>query len=100
MGHTNSIYALTIVTSTQGTLLASGSWDNTIKLWQPDTGECVMTLYSLHDRQGTVQFALDELQKRFASVSTGGWRYAYYREANGLTIYPAESVQAGLIITD
>ena len=40
--HTN--YVSSVAFNYDGTMLASGSWDKTIKLWNINTNECVVTL--------------------------------------------------------
>ncbi|MGV0102186.1 WD40 repeat domain-containing protein [Nostoc sp. DSM 114160] len=41
-GHTNSVYSVAF--SADGCILASGSGDQTVKLWDVDTGNCLRTL--------------------------------------------------------
>ncbi|HAA30813.1 MAG TPA: hypothetical protein DCE56_27835, partial [Cyanobacteria bacterium UBA8553] len=41
-GHTNWVFSLTF--RPDSNILASGSWDGTIKLWDVLTGECLTTL--------------------------------------------------------
>jgi WD40 repeat protein len=46
-GHTNIVLCIQLVTDT---ILCSGSWDNTIKVWNLDTNTCIKTLHGHQDR--------------------------------------------------
>src|SRR5258707_883200 len=54
-GHSDSVTAL--VSSPNGGLLASASWDNTIKLWDPHTGEHLKTLEGHSSEVTSVAFS-------------------------------------------
>ncbi len=41
-GHTKDVHAAAL--STDGRRVVSGSWDNTVKVWAADTGQCTATL--------------------------------------------------------
>ncbi|KAF7133693.1 hypothetical protein CNMCM5793_004991, partial [Aspergillus hiratsukae] len=56
-GHSNSVESVAF--SADGQLLASGSWDNTIKLWDPSTGVLKHTLEGHSDPVYSVAFAAD-----------------------------------------
>ena len=53
-GHTGSIGR--IAWSPDGRMLASPSWDNTIRLWDAETGECLRTLKGHKDSANSVAF--------------------------------------------
>lgn len=56
-GHTDSVY--TIAYSRDGRMLASGSWDNTIRLWDGQTGLLIETLEGHTDKVNCVVFSGD-----------------------------------------
>ena len=56
-GHTFGV--LSVSFSPDGTLLASGSWDNTIKLWEVDTGDELRTLTGHTGGVNSVVFSPD-----------------------------------------
>ncbi|MEE1111673.1 MAG: hypothetical protein UH077_00625, partial [Bacteroidales bacterium] len=41
-GHSHHV--LSVAFSPDGTKIISGSWDNTIKIWDANTGQCLQTL--------------------------------------------------------
>ena len=41
-GHTGTVYSVAL--SADGSRVVSGSWDNTVRLWNTATGECLRTL--------------------------------------------------------
>ena len=48
LGHTDAVYD--VVFSPDGKLLASGSYDNSVKLWRVTDGTMVATLEGHHDQ--------------------------------------------------
>ncbi|MBX9257219.1 WD40 repeat domain-containing protein [Desmonostoc muscorum CCALA 125] len=58
MGHSHIVCSLAI--STDGKLLVSGSWDQTIKIWQLETGELLHTLKGHRDRVYAIALSPDE----------------------------------------
>ena len=54
-GHTDSVNSVAF--SLDGQTIASGSWDNTIRLWNPRTAEHVATLTGHTDRVTSVAFS-------------------------------------------
>ena len=65
-GHESRVWSVDF--SPDGTLLASGSWDGTIKLWDITNGRKVKTLQGHSDRVWSVAFSLDS--KLLASGSS------------------------------
>ena len=64
-GHTDPVE--TVVLSSDGNILASGSWDNTIRLWDAHTGKHKKTLTGHTDLVATIAFSPDD--KTLASGS-------------------------------
>ncbi|MFN6538102.1 MAG: WD40 repeat domain-containing protein [Nostoc sp. EkiNYC01] len=58
MGHSHIVSSLAI--STDAKLLVSGSWDQTIKIWQLETGELLHTLKGHRDRVYAIALSPDE----------------------------------------
>ena len=56
-GHWFEISSLAF--SPDGNLLASGSWDHSIKLWDPKSGELIKTFKGHHEWVTDVEFSLD-----------------------------------------
>jgi len=56
-GHNKYVYSVTF--SPDGKLLASGSYDNTIKFWDIKSGECIKTLEGHNDSVFSVTFSPD-----------------------------------------
>ncbi|RDW85905.1 hypothetical protein BP5796_04230 [Coleophoma crateriformis] len=56
-GHQDTVW--TVAFSSDGQLLASGSFDNTIKLWDPQTGTCLRTLQGHQGLVRAVAFSSD-----------------------------------------
>ena len=50
VGHSAGVYSVAL--SPDGQYLASGSWDNNVKLWRVESGECARTMeghsYDVH----------------------------------------------------
>ena len=46
-GHSNEVKSVAF--SPDGNTIASGSWDNSIKLWNPQTGDLIRTLEGNRD---------------------------------------------------
>ncbi|KAK5997501.1 Vegetative incompatibility protein HET-E-1 [Cladobotryum mycophilum] len=64
-GHNNSVYS--VVFSPDGQRLASGSGDNTVKIWDTNSGACLQTLEGHNDSVKSVVFSPDG--QRLASGS-------------------------------
>ncbi len=68
-GHVGPVQGLAI--DPEGTLLISGSWDNTLNIWDLETGEVRETLRS--DRPSVIRdVALDPYTQRFATARDDG----------------------------
>ncbi|WP_261248561.1 caspase family protein [Laspinema olomoucense] len=68
-GHVGPVQGLAV--DPQGKLLISGSWDNTLKIWDLETGEVRETLRS--ERPSVIRdVALDPYSQRFASARDDG----------------------------
>ncbi|KAK3995678.1 HET-R [Cladorrhinum sp. PSN332] len=65
-GHHDSVNSVTF--SPDGQRLASGSSDNTVKIWDPASGQCLQTLEGHHDSVNSVAFSPDS--QRLASGSS------------------------------
>ena len=68
-GHQNSVYS--IAYSPDGKTLASGSWDNTVRLWDVATGRCLAILASLPE--GWVAFTPEGRYKLGGEIAGGFW---------------------------
>ena len=64
--HTDQVESLTF--SSDGTLLVSGSYDNTIKLWDMQTGGVVNTFHGHADHVRSVSISLDS-----TTIASGSW---------------------------
>ena len=58
-GHSDDVHAIAF--SPDGSVLASGSHDHTIKLWNLDTGDCAQTLLGHHNCIYAIAFSPDGL---------------------------------------
>lgn len=59
-GHSGSVYA--VAWSPDATRLATGSWDRTVKLWNPDTGQLLGSLEEQPYENTTVAWSPDGRQ--------------------------------------
>lgn len=92
-GHVAPVQGLAI--DPQGTLLMSGSWDNTLKIWDLETGEVRETLRS--QRPSVIRdVALDPYSQRFASARDNGtieiWQLD--RQGSDLTVELEQRIAA------
>jgi WD40 repeat protein len=69
-GHTTSVTAC--AWSPDGTRIVSGSDDNSLKVWDAATGECLSTGHQLPEHQTA---AIDEQTGRVMSASPEAWRW-------------------------
>ena len=65
-GHTNDV--LSVVFSPDGSLLASGSWDKTIRMWDAETGALLRTLEGHTEAVLSVAFSPDS-----SLLASGSW---------------------------
>ena len=56
-GHKYGVYS--VAYSPDGTKIISGSWDNTIKIWDANTGQCLKTLEGHSDDLESVAYSPD-----------------------------------------
>jgi hypothetical protein len=92
-GHVGPVQGLAV--DPQGTLLISGSWDNTLNIWDLNTGEVRETLRS--DRPSVIRdVALDPYSQRFASARDDGtieiWQLD--RQGSDLTVELEQTIAA------
>ncbi|MGH8058204.1 MAG: pentapeptide repeat-containing protein, partial [Candidatus Entotheonellia bacterium] len=89
LGHSGGVLACAF--APDGSTLASGSADGTLRVWDTRTGELCMTLVNAPNSQTA---ALDERGNRILAASPDAWRYLGWRyfdpQANRLRILPAE----------
>jgi hypothetical protein len=67
-GHTQKINSVAV--SPKDTLIASGSWDKTVRIWDSETGECLHVLTGHESAINAVQFSPDN--QTLASASWDG----------------------------
>jgi WD40 repeat protein len=88
-GHENGVWNCAF--APDGTRLASASWDNTLRLWEPVSGQeagCRWHFFSDGSRA-----SLDLAGNRIIQVSGDAWRWLGWLApdaAGALTRYPAE----------
>ena len=85
-GHTDVVY--TIALSSDGNILASGSWDNTIRLWDAHTGEHKKTLTGHTEQVWTIAFSPDG-----KTLASGG------RENNTIRLWDVDTGKTKMILT-
>lgn len=77
VGHTGEIWAVSL--SQDGRLLASASDDQTMKIWNIATGECLATLFIARDREWVCW-----TPKGYYAASAGGEKYIGWQINKGL----------------
>ena len=94
-GHTDAVSRVAF--SPDGSMLASGDWDGTIRLWNPTTGEHIATTGD-PDYVNSVAFSPDG-----SMLASGGGRTIRLREIPAtqvrITPFPAESPSIGAQLT-
>ncbi|MHA2250129.1 MAG: WD40 domain-containing protein, partial [Candidatus Kariarchaeaceae archaeon] len=58
IGHTDTVFSSSLTKN--GSLLVSGSWDNTVRLWNVSTGEEIKSLIGHMDKVTAVKFSKNE----------------------------------------
>lgn len=89
MGHSGPV--TTCAFSPDGRHILSGSYDQTLRLWDTETGECIYTAAHLPEYQSAT---IDENTNRIRYATDAAWRWLGYRDFNPETgearIWPAE----------
>ncbi len=85
-----------VCASADGSRLYSGSDDNTLRVWDALSGECLMVAFA--DRDGN-SLGLDLKEQKVTSVKGEGWKYGgwRYRDEDGrVQMLPLEYFEDGL----
>lgn len=85
-GHSSSVYSCVLTSDNK--YIISGSGDNTLKIWEMETGKCIRTLVLL---PGFETASWDGKRQKLLHASPSAWRWLGLN--SGLKRYPIEAME-------